>query len=251
MLTLHLARIADIAGTEPERDLHSGRGELLEFKGEIELRDVHFQYAPDEPEIISGINLKVKPGETLVLTGPSGCGKTTLLKMMMGLLTPTRGQILVDGVELRHIGLAEYRRHTASVLQDDKLLSGSISDNISFFDDNVDQRRVESCAVAAHVAEDILRMPMGFQSLVGDLGTMLSGGQQQRLLLARALYAAPKTLFLDEATSHLDVETEKRVNSVIKQLGITRIMVAHRQETIDMADRIIRLQPAGIIAAAA
>lgn len=246
MLKLHLDRIADIVRTEPEQHLHSERGELREIKGEIELQNVSFQYAPDEPEIVSGINLRVKPGESVVLTGASGCGKTTLLKLMMGLLTPTRGRVLLDGVELCHIGLSEYRRHTASVMQDDKLLSGSISDNISFFDANVDQQRVEACAIAAHVAGDILRMPMGFQSLVGDLGTMLSGGQQQRLLLARALYTEPRILFLDEATSHLDIDNERKVNEVVRQLGITCVMVAHRQETVALADRVIRLDLEGV-----
>jgi ATP-binding cassette subfamily B protein RaxB len=245
MLRLHLGRIADIVHSPPEANLHSERGELKELKGEIELRDVHFQYSPGEPEILSGVSLKIHPGECVALSGRSGCGKTTLLKLMMGLLQPTKGQVLVDGIELGQLGLAEYRRHIASVMQDDKLLSGSISDNISFNDPKVDQQRVEACAVAAQMGEDILQMPMGFQSLVGDLGTTLSGGQQQRVLLARALYAQPKILFLDEATAHLDTEAERKVNVIVKKLGITRIMVAHRQETLKLADRVIDLRPTG------
>ena len=241
LLRMHLARIADITRTPKEQYLQTDRSLTEPIQGRIELRNVSYRYSEQDNDILENISLTIEPGSSVVLVGPSASGKTTLLKILMGLFQPTSGEVLVDGVNIQHIGLSNYRHATSSVTQDDHLLSGSISDNISFFDPQVDQTRIQACAVAAHIAEDILQMPMGFQTLVGDLGNTLSGGQQQRLLLARALYRAPKVLFLDEATSHLDVEMEHRISTTIAQLGMTRIMVAHRPETIAMADRLIDL----------
>src|SRR5215510_14633859 len=127
------------------------------------------------------------------------------------------------------------------VMQDDQLFAGSIGDNISFFADQPDFARIEQCAKQAAVHKDVLAMPMGYNTLVGDMGTVLSGGQKQRLLLARALYKRPKLLFLDEATSHLDVQREQLINDTIKQLNMTRVIIAHRPETIASADRVIVL----------
>lgn len=176
-----------------------------------------------------------------MITGPSGCGKTTLIKVMMGLLEQTEGDILIDGHALNHFGLGNYREITASVMQDDTLMSGSICQNISFFDDEIDLERVYQSAKIAQVHQTILSLPMGYETLVGDMGSSLSGGQKQRILLARALYKQPKILFLDEASSHLDIENEAKINQALKGLSITQVVAAHREETIKMADRVINL----------
>ena len=182
--------------------------------------------------------------------GPSGGGKTTLLKIMLGLLEPTSGEVLVDGTALRTIGVRSYREQVAAVMKDDQLLSGSIADNIGFFDPNVDQDKMVSCAQMPGVHEEIMAMPMGYSSLIGDMGSSLSGGHKQRVLRARALCKDPKILFLDEGTAHLDVAKEREINQRLQHLSITRISVAHRPEMMGGADTIFRaglnaeLQPA-------
>lgn len=244
MIRLHLERIADIAKTPVEnaldcRGFHKQKEEKL--AGQLELQDIAYRYSPNDPFLFQNLSLEIKPGEVIAIVGPSGCGKTTLLKIMLGLLRPDKGEIFVDGQELEKIGLRSYRSLIAAVMQDDQLMSGSIADNISFFDPEPDTSAIEQCARWACIDQDIHGMPMGFDSLVGDMGTTLSGGQKQRLLLARALYQKPRILFLDEATSHLDTNTEQVVNANLQKLDITRVMIAHREGTIKMADRIVVL----------
>lgn len=251
MLSVHLERLADIIYTPAEADL-DGAGFASPCRGEITLENVGFRYADGEPWLFRHIHLKVSAGECVAFSGRSGQGKTTLLKIMMGLLEPSEGRVLIDGVDVRKIGLRHYRDVCAAVMQDDRLISGSIRDNISFQDPQAEMPRVERCAADACILDDIRRMPMVFESLIGDMGSSLSGGQHQRLLLARALYTQPRMLFLDEATSALDLATQQRVNDNMKRLGVTRVMVAHRQETLDMADRVIDLsQPRAVEAVAA
>jgi ATP-binding cassette subfamily B protein RaxB len=165
-----------------------------------------------------------------------------LLKVILGFISAQQGKVLVDGMELTSFGLQHYRSQIAAVMQNDQLLSGSIMDNISFFSPKPEVQHVMHCAELAAIHQDIVAMPMGYNTLIGDMGSALSGGQQQRLLLARALYHKPRVLVLDEATSHLDVMLEARVNQAIRQLQISRIIVAHRPETILTADRILLLQ---------
>nr|WP_260115143.1 ATP-binding cassette domain-containing protein [Pseudoduganella guangdongensis] len=191
---------------------------------------------------MDGIDLHIPAGQSLALVGPSGCGKTTLCKLVLGLLQPTEGEILVDDIPLRQLGLRAYRSMIGTVMQDDVLLAGSILDNISFFDNGADPEKVKHYARLAAIHDDIAAMPMAYQTLVGDMGSSLSGGQKQRVLLARALYKEPKILALDEATSHLDVRNEARVNHALAELNLTRIMVAHRPETINAAERVIGIQ---------
>jgi ATP-binding cassette subfamily B protein RaxB len=160
---------------------------------------------------------------------------------MMGLLKPVTGRVLFDGYDIRDIGLSNYRGFTSAVMQNDKLLSGTIAQNISLHAVDIDMERVIECAEKANIMEDISNMPMGLNTLVGDMGSTLSGGQLQRVLIARALYSEPTILFLDEATSHLDHISEQKVNDAISKCDVTRIIIAHRQETIKMADRVIDL----------
>ncbi|MCL1037973.1 peptidase domain-containing ABC transporter [Shewanella submarina] len=239
MCSLHLERLGDITLTETEQDLGE-RDETRQISGSLELADIRFAYSDESPDILRSVNLSVQQGESVAIVGPSGCGKSTLMKVMLGLLSPSSGKVMVDGLDVRKMGLVNYRSQVASVMQNDHLLSGSILENISFFSEQPDELWAEECAKLAGVHQDILNLPMGYRSLIGDMGSSLSGGQIQRLLLARALYKKPSILFLDEATSNLDLATEQKVNQAIKSLNITRVMIAHRPQTIMSADRIIR-----------
>jgi ATP-binding cassette, subfamily B, bacterial CvaB/MchF/RaxB len=241
ILELHLERLADIALSPLER----GHDQLLsytrEIHGRIELRNVFFRYAEAEPFVLEDISFIIEPGEFVSIMGPSGGGKTTLIKIMLGLLEPTSGEVLIDGIPLSATGLRAYRQHVGAVMQEDQLLSGSIADNISFFDSSFDQERMIQCAQLAGIHEEIMAMPMTYNSLIGDMGSSLSGGQKQRVLLARALYRLPRILFLDEGTAHLDVDNERHINDSLKNLRMTRVSVAHRPEISSGADRILRI----------
>jgi ATP-binding cassette, subfamily B, bacterial CvaB/MchF/RaxB len=241
LLELHLERLADIALSPLER----GHDQLLSYtrqiEGRIELRNVSFRYAETEPFVLDDISFIVEPGEFVTIMGPSGGGKTTLIKIMLGLLEPTEGEVLIDGTPLSTIGPRAYREQVAAVMQEDQLLSGSIADNICFFDQSFDQSRMVQCAQSAGIHDEIMAMPMTYNSLIGDMGSSLSGGQKQRVMLARALYRQPRILFLDEGTAHLDVDNEKRINESLKSLQMTRISVAHRPQASDGADQILRI----------
>ena len=241
LVGLHLERVADIALTKPEpgHDQPLSYGNTL--LGGIELRDVSFRYSPTDRFVLEQVNLRIEPGEFVTITGPSGTGKTTLIKIMLGLLEPTSGEVLIDGFPLPTLGPRIYREQIASVMQEDVLMSGSIADNICFFDADFDHDRMIEVARMAGVHDDIMTKPMAYNSLVGDMGSSLSGGQKQRVLLARALYRRPKILFMDEGTAHLDIENERGINARLQQLRITRISIAHRPGMTTGTDRVIRL----------
>lgn len=241
MLGLHVQRLADIALTEPEELDEVPESDLSHLDARIELRNVSFRYSEGEPWILKDANLVVLPGDSLAIVGASGCGKTTLLKILLGLCAPSEGEILYGGHPVRQVGVRNFRRLIGTVMQEDTLLAGSIGENIAFFDVHPDGARIEACAKDAALHDDIARMPMGYNTLVGDMGSSLSGGQKQRLLLARALYKQPRILALDEATSHLDVANERRVIQTLAAMEMTRIVVAHRPETIAAARRVIAL----------
>jgi ATP-binding cassette subfamily B protein RaxB len=240
MLKLQGERLADIVLTTPEAE-HSVRAAAAPLQPKLELRGVTFKYSDAEPPVLDDCSVIVEPGEAVAIVGPSGCGKTTLLKVMLGIHVPERGEILVGDVNLRQLGLGAWREMIGTVMQDDQLFAGSITDNIAFFDSNPDLAWVRECAKLAAVDDEIETLPMGYDTLAGDMGASLSGGQKQRILLARALYKRPKILFLDEATSALDVERERLVNQAIKHLQLTRVIVAHRPETIASATRVVVL----------
>ena len=242
MLSLHRDRLADIVLTPPEQDTPQGNlpaHDLSHLPASLELRKVSFRYSEAEPWLLYNMDLCIQAGEHVAITGASGCGKTTLLKILLGLLTPTHGSVLYGGVPISQLGMSNVRRKIGAVMQEDALLTGSISDNIAFFDLSPNLQRIEACAQLAEMHKDIARMPMGYHTLIGELGSGLSGGQKQRLLLARALYAQPSVLALDEATSHLDMHNENAVSNTLSQLKLTRIVIAHRAETIARADRHI------------
>src|SRR6516164_2439666 len=239
ILELHLERLADIALSPLERGYDQLLAYTRQIQGRIELRNVFFHYAETEPSVLEDISFIIEPGEFVTIMGPSGGGKTTLIKIMLGLLEPVRGHVLIDGIPLSTMGPRAYREHVGAVMQDDQLLSGSIADNICFFDPSFDQELMIQCAHLARIHEEIMAMPMTYNSLVGDMGSSLSGGQKQRVMLARALYRQPRILFLDEGTSHLDVDNEIHINNCLKELQITRISVAHRPEIGSGANRIL------------
>lgn len=242
MLRLHAERLADIALTAPEaRGVRSLSPDVEHRPASIELHNVSFRYSEHEPWVLSNVSLRIEAGEAVAIAGPSGGGKSTLLKLLAGLLQPTHGEIFVDGEPISRFGLDSHRARIGVVMQDDQLFAGSISDNISFFAEQSDRELIEQSAKLAAVHDDIVSMPMGYSTLIGDMGTVLSGGQKQRVVLARALYRRPGILLLDEATSHLDVEREAAVNNALRCIGVTRVIVAHRPETIRSSDRVVHL----------
>lgn len=239
MLSLHLERLSDIAMSEDDISVGPSATAQTELKGGIELKNVTYRYSPTDPLVLHGVDLVVEPGAHVAITGPSGGGKSTLVKILLGLVEPDGGEMLIDGQPLNRFGHKAYHDQLGAVLQDDSLFAGSLAENIALFDDSPDMTRIHAAASAAAIHDDVARMPMGYETLVGDMGSTLSGGQKQRVLLARALYRAPKLLVMDEGTAHLDAQTEQSVNKAIAGMGITRIVIAHRAETIQAADRIL------------
>ena len=240
MLNLQGERLADIVLTPPEQAAQDAAPQVIDAS--LEVRELSFRYSDMEPFVLLNCSFGVAPGESVAIVGASGGGKTTLVKLMLGLLAPTDGKIFAGGLDIQKLGIDRYRKLVGTVMQDDQLFAGSIADNICFFDPSPDQSAVEHFARMAAVHDDIAAMPMGYNTLIGDMGAALSGGQKQRILLARALYKRPRILFLDEATSALDVQKEKAVNDAIRSLKLTRIIIAHRPETIASAERVIVLQ---------
>ncbi|MFL5101525.1 MAG: peptidase domain-containing ABC transporter [Xanthobacteraceae bacterium] len=236
LLGLHLDRLSDIVTAAPEAE--TVRMQSLDVKGDIRVRDLSFRYGAADNFVLQDINLDVAAGDFVAITGPSGGGKTTLLKLLLGLHKATAGTIDLDGNRADAELWRAWRKHVGVVAQDDRLLSGTIADNIAFFDPDLDMARVQAAAMAAQVHDDIMRQPMQYLGLVGDMGSTLSGGQRQRVLLARALYGQPRVLFLDEGTANLDEATEEAIADLIEQLPITRIVVAHRPALLRRAKRV-------------
>lgn len=239
LLSLHLDRIGDVVQAESEPV--TSKNFLSPPLGRIEVRDLSFRYGTADRLILEGVNLVIEPGEFVALVGPSGGGKSTLCKLMLGLYPPTQGAILLDEIVAEPETWRQWRKHSGVVAQDDRLLSGSIADNIAFFDPVLDMERVVAAASAARINRDIAQMPMQYQSLVGDMGSALSGGQRQRLLLARALYRQPAVLILDEGTANLDLETEEEIAELVSSLPITRVVVAHRPALVRRASKVLHV----------
>lgn len=240
LLKLHNERVADIAleDQEPCPPCLTDTSRLAPI---VTLKGVRFRYAAGDPWILDGVDLVLDPNQAVALVGKSGCGKTTLVKIILGLLPPTEGEVCLDGIPVHKLGLAAYRQLIGTVMQDDVLLSGSVLENISFFSQHADRQHAVECARLAGVHGEIAAMPMGYETFVGEQGCVLSAGQKQRVLLARALYKKPRILVIDEGTSNLDVPNERRVSQAVAGLHLTRLVVAHRPETIKMADRIVTL----------
>ena len=245
LLGLHLERLSDIVTQEREQ-VGATAPRVLLAGPEIKLDNLSFAYSAAEPAIFEKLDLTIPSGSFVAIVGPSGAGKTTLVRVMLGLLPPTSGKVVIDGVPLGPQTLSAWRGRIAAVMQDDYLLSGTLADNISFFDPAADDRQIEQIARLARIHEDIAKMPMGYHSLVSDMGAALSSGQRQRVLLARALYRDPDALFLDEGTANLDPDTEVAIADMISSLPITRIIIAHRPALVERADIVLRLDENGL-----
>ncbi|MEW6437107.1 MAG: peptidase domain-containing ABC transporter [Pseudomonadota bacterium] len=242
-LNVQTDRLSDIALAEPEPQKTASfppNALGFRYKGATLIASgVSLRYGDNEPWIFRNVTLAIEAGQCCAITGPSGCGKTTFLKILMGLLEPTEGAVTIDNVDVRSLSTDDYRRYIGGVLQNDGLFAGTIAENISGFDDQPDYALIEECAMRSAIIDDIRRMPMAFETLVGDMGSALSGGQKQRIILARALYLRPRILFLDEATSHLDEATEAIIAETLRALKITRVIAAHRPATLAHADVVI------------
>jgi ATP-binding cassette subfamily B protein RaxB len=246
LLDVQLERVADIVLEDREPGLDRYPAGAPPVKGALSAKNLGFQYSPQDPFIFEGLDFEIAEGEHVAIVGPSGRGKSTLLKVMTGLYAPSQGQVLLDGAPLGRWGPRAVRQSIGLVLQDDKLLAGSIAENVSFFDPAPDVDHLWDCLRLAGVDEEISAMPAGPDTLIGDLGEALSGGQKQRVLIARALYRRPRILILDEATSHLDVPRERSITETLQGLQMTRIVVAHRPQTIAAADRVLMLHRDGL-----
>lgn len=241
LVKLQLERVSDITCTEKEIDTLHLPVVRLPVNGTLRLIRVSYSYPGTDSKILSDINIDIHPGEMVAIAGPSGSGKSTLMKLMAGLLTSSSGSVSIDESDIRHLGLRQFRDSCAGVLQGDQLLSGSIMDNITLFADHVDYERLEQAAAMAQIADFVSRLPMGFNSLIGDMGSIMSAGQGQRVLLARAFYKQARFLFLDEATANLDPDTEAEILRQLRALDATIVFVTHRPAPLEIADRVIRL----------
>jgi ATP-binding cassette, subfamily B, bacterial len=242
----HFSRLADVIGTQPEQDIVQAQVPHL-LRGQVELKHVSFQYDLNAPLILQDINVKMYPGQKIALVGRTGSGKSTLGKLLVGLIIPTSGAIFFDGIPLEQLNYQEVRSQFGSVLQESFVFSGSVKENIALNNPTMNMERVIEAAQIAAIADDIDKMPMGYDTLVSEGGSAFSGGQRQRLSLARALANHPALLLLDEATSSLDVVTERIVEQNLKRLPCTQIIIAHRLSTIRNADVILVLDHGTIV----
>lgn len=246
LLRLQGERLADIVLTPPEKNA-DGTYVGPTPRATLTLTGVGFRYGDASPWVLRDCSLEVEEGEFVAIIGPSGCGKSTLLRLLSGLLEPQTGTVSMGDIPIGQLGKRRFRESISCVMQDDQLIAGTLADNISLFDPKASQEDIERAARLAQLHDDICDMPMGYSTLVGDMGSTLSGGQRQRVWLARAIYRNPRILILDEATSHLDLITEQAITAALKERPITRIVVAHRPETISRADRVLALMDGQLV----
>jgi ATP-binding cassette subfamily B protein RaxB len=241
MLFIRLERLNDILEEEPEYR-NSDKPVKRELEGRIDISNVSFRHQTNKSDLINTLNVEIKSGEYVVIVGKSGCGKTTLLKLILGLYRPRSGKIYYDGLDINKFSLRDLRKQVGTVMQEDFIMSGSISKNICLDKRNVDHERMEWACRIAEIKDEIDSLPMKYETPVRPVGGVLSAGQRQRILLARAIYRKPKILIIDEGASALDIETEVKINKNLKSLKMTRISVAHRIESIRHADKVFHIE---------
>ncbi len=250
LASVQLNRLNDIFEQEPEQGHDRSRlVPVQSLEGRIELRGVSFKYGgPESPDILKNITLDLAPARMVALVGRSGCGKTTLIKLIAGLLEPTEGAIFFDNVDLKTLNYRDVRRHIGMVLQENHMFNETIARNIAFGDPEPDLDRVLAAAQAAAAHEFIMRLPLGYETKIGESGLSLSGGQKQRIAIARAIYNNPPVLIFDEATSALDTESERAIQDNLGRLlaGRTTIVIAHRLSTIREAHAIVVLEKGSV-----
>ena len=250
-IIIAIERINDVIDAEPEEDLQNElRQTLPPIEGTLKFENVSFRYHPDsERNTLENISFEVKPGQTVALVGRSGSGKTTLSKLCLGFYMPTEGVISIDGYDLASLSLASLRQQVGVVDQDTFLFGGTIRENISIAHPEADLEEVIQASTQAGAHEFIVELPMGYETQIGEGGGMLSGGQKQRLAIARALMGNPRLLVLDEATSHLDTESERIIQNNFDTLlkDRTTLVIAHRLSTIRNADLILVLNQGVLI----
>ncbi|PQQ40931.1 ABC transporter ATP-binding protein [Photorhabdus luminescens] len=239
LISMYCHRLTDIAVSPTESE--GGEKFGSNISGSIIIKNLAYRYSQNQPYIFDGINLEILPGESVAIVGASGCGKSTLLNVLAGLYEPTNGEILINGKNISSMDKKSLRQKISFVMQDDKLLSGTIEKNITNFSEAPNHERMEECASYAAIDDEIMKLPLGYETKIGDIGSTLSGGQRQRVAIARALYRRPSILLLDEATSNLDINNEKKITKAINTLSTTRVFIAHRPEMIKSADRIYNL----------
>jgi ATP-binding cassette subfamily B protein len=242
----HLERIGDVLGAQPEQDVQRVQ-EPPHLTGRISLEHVSFRYDANSPYVLKDISLRIEPGQKIAIVGRTGSGKSTLGQLLLGLCIPTEGEIFYDGIPLRFLNYQAVRAQFGVVMQDSAIFSGSIRENIAFNVPDIGLERVAKAAQIAAVHDDIMQMPMGYETFVSEGGSALSGGQRQRIAIARAVAAAPAIMLFDEATSALDVITEQRVEQNLRRLGCTQIIIAHRLSTVHNADRILVLDEGKLV----
>lgn len=260
LVRAHLDRLVEVMDAEPEQppafpfistdERDRDKNTALPVKrlsGQIELQDVSFSYAPHLPPVLRDISLTIAPGQKIALVGRTGAGKSTLARLLLGLYPPTGGQIYYDGLSIRQLDYRWLRSQFGVALQDVFLMSGSIRQNIAFNAPDLPLAQVIQAAKVAAIHDEIMRLPMGYETRVAEGGSGLSGGQRQRLALARALAPQPNILLLDEATSHLDTLTEQLIDRNLDTLGCTRLIIAHRLSTVRTANLILVLDQGRII----
>lgn len=247
LINLYNERVADIALQEASSSTATSPLRLPHGALTLETQDLTYRYDNHADPIFSKLNLTIHAGESIAITGASGAGKSTLMKVLCGLFEPSNGCVRINGIDIKQLGFEHYAERIACIMQEDKLFSGSIKENITGFRPDIDEQWMVQCAIASHIHNDILKLPMGYETLIGELGEGLSGGQKQRIYIARALYRKPGILFMDEATSHLDKTSESQVNQSIQEMNITRIIIAHRETTISSADRVFVINGAELL----
>jgi subfamily B ATP-binding cassette protein HlyB/CyaB len=246
---ISIARLGDILNTVPEPLHNPGRMSLVGIRGDIAFEHVTFRYRIDGPEILHNINVSVPAGQVIGIVGQSGSGKSTLAKLVQRLYVPESGRVLVDGIDTSQVDPAWLRRQIGVVLQDNVLFNRSIRDNIALADPAASAENVVAAATLAGAHEFILKLPEGYDTVVGERGSSLSGGQRQRIAIARALITDPRILILDEATSALDYESERIVHNNMARIaqGRTVLIIAHRLSALRMADRLITVEDGRLV----